>query len=141
MQLTSSLSLYPWNCIAVSGGREQALEIREERSLPWFRAGQPAQGLSPISAQDGPTGEERGPQGRQGPQRGRPEAPLELADQVVQQADEPERRLGPGEAPGAEPVGAEGVLEFLNAALSARPLAVRQTAPGGVVRVVTTAWR
>jgi hypothetical protein len=37
---------------------------------------------------------------------------LELADEVVEEADEPQRGLRPREVPGAEPISPEGVLEL-----------------------------
>jgi len=80
--------------------------------------------LSPVRPQDRPAGEEGGPQGRQRSQRDVPQAPLELPDQIVQEADEAEGRLGPREAPGAEPVGPEGVLEVLDPVLAVGPAVV-----------------
>lgn len=38
-----------------SRGREQALEVREERGLPGLRAGQPEHWLSPVRAPSTPT--------------------------------------------------------------------------------------
>ncbi len=94
------------------------MEVREERGLPGLRAGQPEHRVSPVGAQDGPAREERGPEGRQRPEGDLPEAPLELPDQIVQEADEAEGGLGPREAPGAEPISPEGMLEFLDPVLA-----------------------
>src|SRR3970282_765152 len=124
LQLTSYVSLCRRNCIAVSGGREQAMEVREERGLPGFRARQPEHWLSPVGPQDRPEGKERGSERRQRPEGDLPEAPLEPADQIVQEADEAEGGLGPREAPGAEPIRPEGVLEFLDAILAVGPAIV-----------------
>lgn len=95
LQLISYVGLGRRNCIAAGVLREQTLAVREERGLPGLRTGQSEHRLSPVHAQDGLTGEERGPQGCQRPERGLPHAPLELADKVVQETDEAQRRLGP----------------------------------------------
>ncbi len=125
LQLTSYVRLCRQDCMAGGSHREQALERGEERGLPGLRTGQPEQWLSAVRAEDRPIGEERGPEGPQGPERGLPEAPLELADQGGQEADEAQRRLGPREAPGAEPVGPEGVREFLHPILAVGAAIVR----------------
>ena len=68
------------------------------------RASRETAGAWVVRPQDRPAGEEGGPQGRQRSQRDVPQAPLGLPDQIVQEADEAEGRLGPREAPGAHAV-------------------------------------
>lgn len=66
----SSRSLGCRNCIAVGRSREETVQVREKRGLPGCRSGESERRVS--------------------------EAPLAFTDQVVQQADEPQCRLGRG---------------------------------------------
>lgn len=99
-------------------------------------------GLSPIRPQDRPAREEGGPQGRQRPQRDVPQASLELSNQVVEEADERRAASVPAKRREQNPSAPKAcVSSLMRFSLSARPLQVRQTVSGGMVSVVTTAWK
>ena len=100
------------------------MEICEEGGLPGCRTGQPEQRLSSVGPQDRPARKEGSPQRRQGADRTLPEAPLKLPHQIVQEADKPQRGLGPRakhreQNPSAPKAYWSSLMRF---SMSARPL-------------------
>lgn len=92
----------------------------EEGRLPGCGPREPEHRLSSLRPQDRPARKEGGPQRRQGPDRTLSEVTLKLSDQVVQQTEKPQDRLGRREQnPSAPKACLSSLIRF---SLSARPL-------------------